>query len=114
MQLTPRKHLDEHMAQSIRRESERGGGISSGMTYLGQGDIGNNDGVHGAGSSTEGLALVTVRVVLILVHLTILRGGVPGHSTLADANVASLGSDGGGLAAEVPMERSPDRSVIVH
>jgi hypothetical protein len=84
------------------------------MTYLGEGDIGDNDSVHGAGSSTEGLALVTVRVVLILVDLAILRGGVPGHSTLADANVASLGGDGGGLAAEVPIEKSrrADRSVI--
>ena len=74
------------------------------MTYLGQGDIGDNDSVHGAGSSTEGLALVTVRVVLILVDLAILRGAVPGHSTLANADVGSLGGDGGGLAAEVPIQ----------
>jgi hypothetical protein len=84
------------------------------MTYLGQGDVGDNDSVHGTGSSTEGLALVTVRVVLILVDLAILRGGVPGHGTLADANVGSLGGDGGGLAAEVPVRNSrrADRSVI--
>ena len=78
------------------------------MTYLRQGDIGHNDGVQGAGSSTEGLALVAVRVVLVLVHLAILRDVVPGHGALADADVA-LGVDGGGLAAEVPKVAKIDR-----
>lgn len=71
-------------------------------SYLGKGDIGNNDGVHGAGSSAEGLALVTVGVVLVLVDLAILGLAVPGHGALANANVA-LRVHGGGLAAEVPI-----------
>lgn len=74
--------------------------------YLGQGDIGDNDSVHGAGGSAEGLVLVAVRVVLVLVHLAILGGGVPGHGRLADADVG-LGAHGGGLGAEVPIDRKP-------
>lgn len=76
-------------------------GLRVRLAYLGQGDIGHNDGVHGTGGSTEGLVLVAVRVVLVLVHLTILRDVVPGHGALADADVA-LGGHGGGLGAEVP------------
>jgi hypothetical protein len=72
-----------------------------GAAYLGEGDVGNNDGVHGAGGSAEGLVLVAVGVVLVLVDLAIARLGVPGHGGLADADVALRG-DGGGLAAEVP------------
>ena len=71
-----------------------------GAAYRGEGDVGNNDGVHGAGGSAEGLVLVAVGVVLVLVDLAI-GLSVPGHGRLADADVA-LGSDGGGLAAEVP------------
>lgn len=71
------------------------------LAYLGQGDIGHNDGVHGTGGSTEGLVLVAMRVVLVLVHLTILRDVVPGHGALANADVA-LGGHGGGLGAKVP------------
>lgn len=94
------------MVQFITKKLECGGGSPKyGMTYLGQGDIGDNDSVHGTGSSTEGLALVTVRVVLVLVDLAILRLAVPGHSRLANADVASLGGDGGGLAAEVPRQQ---------
>lgn len=74
--------------------------------YLGQADIGDNDSVHGAGGSAEGLVLVAVRVVLVLVHLAILGGGVPGHGRLADADVG-LGAHGGGLGAEVPIDRKP-------
>lgn len=72
-----------------------------GVAYLGEGDVGNNDGVHGAGGSAEGLVLVTVGVVLVLVDLAIGSLAVPGHGGLANANVA-LGVDGRGLAAEVP------------
>lgn len=72
-----------------------------GAAYLGEGDVGNNDGVHGAGGSAEGLVLVAVGVVLVLVDLAIGGLSVPGHGGLADADVA-LGGDGGGLAAEVP------------
>lgn len=74
-----------------------------GQTYLRQGDIGNNDSVHGTGSGTERLVLVTVRMVLVLVNLTILRCGVPRHSTFTDANIA-FGGNGGGLGAEVPKQ----------
>lgn len=82
-------------------------------SYLGEGDIGNNDGVHGAGSSAEGLASVTVGVVLVLVDLAILGLGLPGHGALANADVALRG-DGGGLAAEVPKSsRKPNGLVIV-
>lgn len=72
-----------------------------GAAYRGEGDVGNNDGVHGAGGSAEGLVLVAVGVVLILVDLAVSSLTVPGHGGLADADVA-LGGDGGGLAAEVP------------
>lgn len=72
-----------------------------GAAYLGEGDVGNNDGVHGAGGSAEGLVLVAVGVVLVLVDLAVASLGVPGHGGLADADVA-LGVDGGGLAAKVP------------
>jgi hypothetical protein len=44
-----------------------------------------------------------VGVVLVLVDLAILGDTLPGHGTLANANVA-LGVDGGGLAAEVPND----------
>ena len=72
-------------------------------SYLGQGDIGNNDSVHGTGSSAEGLALVTVGVVRVLGGLgTLGILVVPGHGALGNANVA-LGVDGGGLAAKVPI-----------
>lgn len=82
-------------------------------SYRGQGDIGDNDSVHGTGSSAEGLALVAVRVVLVFVDLAILRCGVPGHGALADANVA-LGGHGGGLAAEVPITmRTPAELAIM-
>lgn len=77
--------------------------------YRGQRDIGHNDGVHGAGGSAEGLVLVAVRVVLVLVDLAILRDVVPGHGTLADADVA-LGGNGGWLGAEVPVKSQPIRS----
>ena len=43
-----------------------------------------------------------MRVVLVLVDLAIFFFGVPGHSALADTDVA-LGVHGGGLAAEVPI-----------
>lgn len=43
-----------------------------------------------------------MRMVLVLVDLTVLFIGVPGHGTLADADVA-FGVDRGGLAAEVPI-----------
>lgn len=72
-----------------------------GAAYLGEGDVGNNDGVHGAGGSTEGLVRVAVGVVLVLVDLAVGGLTVPGHGGIADADVA-LGGDGGGLAAEVP------------
>ena len=70
--------------------------------YLRKSDLGHDDGVHRAGSVPERLAGVTVRMVLVLVDLTVLIVGVPGHSALADADVA-LGVDRGGLAAEVPI-----------
>lgn len=72
-----------------------------GAAYLGERDVGNDDGVHGAGGSAEGLGRVAVRVVLVLVDLPV--GGliVPGHGRIADADVA-LGGDGGGIAAEIP------------
>lgn len=72
-----------------------------GAAYLGEGDVGNNDGVHGAGGSAEGLVLVAVGVVLVLVDLAVGGRTVPGHGRVADADVA-LGGDGGGFAAEVP------------
>lgn len=43
-------------------------------------------------------------VILVLVDLAILGDILPGHGTLANADVA-LGVDGGGLAAEVPKDR---------
>lgn len=73
-----------------------------GRPYLRKSDLGHDDGVHRAGSVSEGLAGVTVRMILVLVDLTVLFIGVPGHGALADADVA-LGVDRGGLAAEVPM-----------
>ena len=73
-----------------------------GSKYHGQGNVGNNDGVQGAGGIAQGLALVTVGVVLVLVDLATLVGLLPGHGTLANADVA-LGGDGGGLSAEVPI-----------
>ena len=78
------------MAKSCRR-----------VAYLGQGNVGDDDGIHGARGGAEGLVLVTVRVVLVFVNLAVLLSGMPWHGTLADANVA-LGVDGGGLASEVP------------
>jgi hypothetical protein len=82
-------------------------------SYLGKGDIGDNDGVHSARGSAEGLASVTVRVVLVLVDLAILRLSVPGHGALANADVA-LGVHGSGLAAEVPiLSRIPNKLAIV-
>lgn len=80
------------------------------IAYLGQGDIGHNDGVHGAGGSAEGLVLVAVRVVLVLVDLAILRDVVPRHGAVANADVA-LGGHGGGLGAEVPTTLQSLRSV---
>lgn len=76
-------------------------GDGGGSKYHGQGNVGNNDGVQGAGGVAQGLALVTVGVVLVLVDLATLVGLLPGHGTLANADVA-LGGDGGGLSAEVP------------
>ena len=73
-----------------------------GSKYRGQGNVGDNDGVQGAGGVAQGLALVTVGVVLVLVDLATLIGLLPGHGTLANADVA-LGGDGGGLSAEVPV-----------
>lgn len=73
-----------------------------GSKYHGQGNVGNNDGVQGAGGVAQGLALVTVGVVLVLVDLATLVGLLPGHGTLANADVA-LGGDGGGLSTEVPI-----------
>ena len=73
-----------------------------GRPYLRKSDLGHDDGVHRAGSVPERLAGVTVRMILVLVDLTVLFIGVPGHGALADADVA-LGVDRGGLAAEVPM-----------
>lgn len=70
--------------------------------YLRKSDLGHDDGVHRAGSVPERLAGVTVRMVLVLVDLTVLIVGVPGHGALVDADVA-LGVDRGGLAAEVPI-----------
>lgn len=82
-------------------------------SYLGQGDIGDNDSVHSTWSSAKGLVLVAVRVVLVFEDLAILSFGVPGHGALADADVA-LGGHGGGLAAEVPITtRTPARLAIV-
>lgn len=81
------------------------------ITYLGKSDVGHNDGVHGAGSVAERLAGVTVRVVLVLVNLTVLFSGVPGHGALPDTDVA-LGVDGGGLAAEVPCRTVSIRPLI--
>lgn len=75
-----------------------------GSKYHGQGNVGDNDSVQGAGGVAQGLALVTVGVVLVLVDLATLVGLLPGHGTLANADVA-LGGDGGGLSAEVPVHR---------
>lgn len=73
------------------------------LSYLRKSDLGDDDGVHGAGSVPERLGGVTVRVVLVLVDLLVLLSSVPRHSAPADADVA-LGVDRGGLAAEVPVQ----------
>lgn len=66
--------------------------------------MGNNDGVHSAGSLSESFALVAMRVVLVLVHLAAVILALPGHGAFAHAHVA-LGGDGRGLSAEVPARR---------
>lgn len=82
------------------------------MSYLRKSDLGNDDGVHGAGSVAERLGGVTVRVVLVLVDLTVLLSSVPRHSALADADIA-LGVDRGGLAAEVPTQRERNWWLVI-
>jgi hypothetical protein len=72
--------------------------------YRRQSDIGDNDGVQSAGSVSEGLALVTVRVVLVLVDLAVVIA-LPRHGALADTNVALRG-DRGGLSTEVPIDNN--------
>ena len=78
--------------------------------YLGQSDIGHDDGVHRAGGIAQRLALVAVRVVLVLVDLALVLG-LPGHGALGDADVALLRADGGGLGAEVPI--SGDKTISI-
>lgn len=73
-----------------------------GHNYHGQSDIGDNDGVQSAGSVSERLALVTVRVVLVLVDLAVVFA-LPRHGAVANANVALRG-DRGGLFTEVPID----------
>lgn len=69
-------------------------------TYLGQSDVGHDDGVQRAGGVAQRLVLVTVGVVLVLVDLAVVVT-LPGHGAVRDAHVA-LGVDGGGLLAEIP------------
>lgn len=90
----------------------------AGVTYRRQSNIGNNDSVQCAGSSAQALVLVTMRMVLVLVDFPALILAMPGHGTLADANVA-LGVDRCGFSAEVPIlyqakERKVSHSVEDH
>lgn len=71
-------------------------------THLGQGHIGNNDGVESAGGVAQGLVLVAVGVVLVLVHLAIILIALPWHGRFTNTDVA-LGGDGSGLASKVPV-----------
>lgn len=72
-------------------------------TYSRQSNVGHNNGVQSAGGVSERLALVTVRVVLVLVDLAVVLT-LPRHGAVANAHVA-LGGHGGGLLAEVPVMR---------
>lgn len=53
-----------------------------------------------------------MRMVLVLVDLTVLLSSMPRHSALADADVA-LGGDRSGLAAEVPIQRERNLSLVI-
>lgn len=71
-------------------------------THLWQSHIGNDDGVESARSVAQRLVLVTVGVVLVLEHLSVIVIALPGHGAFADPDVALRGHRRG-FRAEIPV-----------
>lgn len=66
------------------------------VNLLGDGDVGNNDRVEGAGGVAGSLGRVTTGVVLVLAEGV----GIPRHAALGDVDGGLGGRAGGGAACE--------------